>query len=304
MTANPIDGKNFFSFSDYLLERTKCVEESLEKFLPSKGKGHPVLRDAMRYCLIGAGKYFRPILAIASCEASGGEWREIMAPACAIEFIHAYSLAHDDLPAMDDAAARRGKPSCHRQYGHAMAILAGDALLTEAWGLIADWGKRSPDRAEASIKIIAELANGAGLAGMVSGQAYDIDENGAADVDALDDLHRLKTGALIKASVRIGAIAARADEATLEKLSAYAAAVGLAFQVIDDVLDVEGVNTGKDHGADAAKGKRSYPTLVGIEASKRKAQGLIVEAVAALDGLPGPTEPLAAIARYAIERDK
>jgi len=304
MTSNTSGVEKIFSLTEYLTERKIHIEKTLEAALPPAGAGHPVLREAMRYSLLGAGKRFRPILLLASCEACGGDWENAIDAACAVEFVHAYSLVHDDLPAMDDAALRRGRDSCHRKYGEATAILVGDALLTEAWGLLARWGAAAPGRAEVSAGMIHELARGAGIEGMVSGQAYDIEKAGPADIQALDELHRLKTGALIRAAVRMGAIAAGADDGSLDKLTRYAQALGLAFQVVDDILDVEGGDTGKDSGADAALGKRTYPVMVGIECARDKAQALVEEANAALDGLPGPIEPLAAIAQYAVDREK
>ncbi len=304
MTSDAPGVESAFSLSKYLSERRDLIEKALDVALPASGGGHPDLREAMRYSLLGAGKRFRPILTLAACEACGGDWASALDVACAVEFVHAYSLVHDDLPAMDDATLRRGRPACHRKYGEAMAILAGDALLTQAWVLPARWGTAAPGRAEAAMRMSLELAAGAGVDGMVSGQAYDIDDRGPADVRALDDLHRLKTGALIRAAVRMGAIAAGADNKLLDKLTRYAGAVGLAFQVVDDILDVKVADTGKDSGADAARGKRTYPVMVGLEGARARARSLVEEAVAALDNLPGPAEPLAAIAGYTIERDK
>lgn len=293
-----------FSLPQYLAEQRKPVERALEKLLPPDGPGHPTIREGMRHSLLAEGKRFRPVLMLAACEACGGDREEALEPACAIEFVHAYSLVHDDLPAMDDAELRRGQPACHRAFGEANAILVGDALLTEAWGIISRWGMARPGREATALKLTGELARGAGIEGMVSGQAYDIDEQGPRDIEALDGLHRLKTGALIRASVRMGAICAGAGEAELEKLTRYAEAVGLAFQVADDLLDAEGVDTGKDAGADAARGKVTYPALVGINESRDRARQMVAEALDALDGLEGDTEPLAAVAKYAVERKK
>ncbi len=293
-----------FSLPQYLAERRRLVEGTLEKFLPPEGPGHSDIREGMRHSLLAEGKRFRPILMLAACEACGGDPEDALEPACAIEFVHAYSLVHDDLPAMDNAELRRGQPACHRAYGEANAILVGDALLTEAWRIISRWGKERPGREPTALKMMDELACGAGLEGMVSGQAYDIDEQAPAGIDALDNLHRLKTGALIKASVRMGAICAGAGDAELEKLTRYAEAVGLAFQVVDDVLDAEGADMGKDKGADAARGKVTYPVLSGVEESRARGQRLVNVAHEALDGIEGDTGPLAAIAEYAIERKK
>ena len=303
MTTKTTPAGSAFSLSKYLTQRAKFIEDALEASLPSAGPGHPKLREAMRYCLLGAGKRFRPVLTLAACEACGGDWKGVLPAACAVEYVHAYSLAHDDLPAMDNAMLRRGRETCHRKYGEAMAILAGDALLTEAWRLIAAWGAQS-DRTASASKMIEELVRGAGVEGMVSGQVYDIEPEGSPDVEALDKLHRMKTGALICAAVRIGAISAGTNERLLDKLTKYALAVGLAFQVTDDILDLAGRDTGKDTGADASKGKRTYPTMVGMDSSGKKARDLVQEAVSALENFPGPVEPLAEIARYAIERNK
>jgi len=293
-----------FSLPRYLAERRKLVESALRKSLPPEGPGHPAVRAGMRHSLLAEGKRFRPILMLAACEACGGDWEDALEPACAVEFVHAYSLVHDDLPAMDDAELRRGRPTCHRAFGEANAILVGDALLTEAWGIISRWAAARPGRERAALRMMDELARGAGIEGMVSGQAYDIDDHKPADIEALDDLHRLKTGALIKASVRMGAVCAGAGPDELGKLTRYAEAVGLAFQVVDDLLDAEGADTGKDKGADAARGKVTYPVLAGVKGARARAKELLGDALDALEGLEGDTAPLAAIAGYAVERKK
>jgi geranylgeranyl diphosphate synthase type II len=218
--------------------------------------------------------------------------------ACALEYVHTYSLVHDDLPAMDDDDYRRGRPTNHKVYGEAMAILAGDALLTEAFTLVAS----GPEPVRAAL--CRELAVGGGAAGMVGGQVLDIAEDRPAALDYLLRLHRMKTGALIRAACRMGALAAGGDADALARASSYGDAVGLAFQIADDVLDVTATpeQLGKPAGADAAAGRFTFPAVVGLEASKRLAEEKVAEAISAVRPLEGADGPLAALARYAVER--
>ncbi|HSP79272.1 MAG TPA: polyprenyl synthetase family protein, partial [Myxococcaceae bacterium] len=218
--------------------------------------------------------------------------------ACALEFIHTYSLVHDDLPSMDDDDLRRGRPTNHKVYGEAMATLAGDALLTDAFALVA--GGPEPVRR----MLCRELAMGAGSAGMVGGQVLDIAEDRPAHIDYLTRMHRLKTGALIRAACRMGALAGGGDEEALARADTYGDSVGLAFQIADDVLDVTATaeDMGKPVGADAAAGKVKRPAVLGLEASKELAARKVAEAIAAVEPLEGENGPLAALARYVVER--
>ena len=262
----------------------------------------PRLLEAMRYSLLAGGKRLRPVLCLAFAEAVGGSsgagGRAAEDAACALEYVHTYSLVHDDLPAMDDDDLRRGRPTNHKVYGEAMAILAGDALLTEALGLVATGAE--PCRAA----LCRELALGAGAAGMVGGQVLDIAEDRPAELGYLTRLHRLKTGALIRAACRMGVLAAGGDAGALERAHTYGEAVGLAFQIADDLLDVTGsaAELGKPVGADAAAGRFTFPAVLGLEGSRELAARKVAEAVEAVRPLEPSDGPLAALARYAVER--
>ena len=263
------------------------------------------LYDAMRYSVMNGGKRVRPLLAYAACEAFGTPAEQANGAACAVELIHAYSLVHDDLPAMDDDDLRRGQPTTHKAFDEACAILAGDGLQSLAFTALLDPGL-SPQADSIRLAMVQTLANAAGPAGMVGGQAIDLGSVGVKlDQQALEYMHRHKTGALIEASVRLGALAsARADQAQLDALQVYARAVGLAFQVQDDILDVESdtATLGKRQGADIARDKPTYPALLGLDAAKAYAGELRDQALRALSGFGEHAEPLRALARYIVER--
>ncbi|MET1078951.1 MAG: (2E,6E)-farnesyl diphosphate synthase [Pseudomonas sp.] len=261
------------------------------------------LYHAMGYSVVNGGKRIRPLLVYAACEALGGEPARADAAACAVELIHAYSLVHDDLPAMDDDDLRRGQPTTHKAFDEASAILAGDGLQSLAFEVLAD----SPGQdAELRLQMIQCLGRAAGPAGMVGGQAIDLGSVGLKlDRRALEVMHRHKTGALIEASVRLGALASgRANNASLEALQRYAQAVGLAFQVQDDILDVvsDTQTLGKRQGADIARDKPTYPALLGLEPAKAYALELRDQALQAVEGLGPAAEPLRALTRYIVER--
>lgn len=279
------------------------VDAALASALPSPDSPPRRLHAAMRHAVLLGGKRMRPLLVYASGTALGASEACLDAPAAAVELIHAYSLVHDDLPAMDDDALRRGQPTVHVAFDEATAILAGDALQSRAFVVLANCAL--PDAARAAL--CAELA--AAAAGMCAGQALDIDATGRAsgfDIASLERLHALKTGALLRAAVRMGGIAAGADDASRDALDRFADALGLAFQVRDDLLDVEGESAtlGKTAGKDAAQSKPTFPALIGVEASRARLDGLAADMRDALSALPVDTSALAALGRLAIERDR
>ena len=277
------------------------VDAAIERALPAAGGEPRRLHAAMRHATLDGGKRMRPLLVYATGTAFGADEAVLDAPAAAVELVHAYSLVHDDLPAMDDDALRRGKPTVHVAFDEATAILAGDALQALAFELLA----AAPADASARVDMLRELAMAAGARGMCGGQALDIDATGVAiDADALQRLHALKTGALLRASVRLGAIAARADAATFRQLDAFADALGLAFQVRDDLLDVEGdsATLGKTAGKDAAQAKATFPALLGLEPTRARLRALADEMQAALAPLGARAAVLAALGRQAVER--
>jgi geranylgeranyl diphosphate synthase type II len=283
-----------------LAERRQRVDQALERWLPPQEDHLPKIHEAMRYSVFAGGKRLRPILAILACEAVGGPPEDAMPVAAALEMVHTYSLIHDDLPAMDDDDYRRGRRTCHRVYGEAIAILAGDALLTHAFRVLADAGSTRL-RAEGRLQIIAEIADAAGSRGMVGGQVMDILAEGhEIDRPTLLRLHTYKTGALIRASVRVGGIAGEAEEGKLQALTRYAERVGLAFQVVDDILDIEGATAemGKTAGSDLRRKKATYPAVMGLEESRRQAAHLLEEAKDALRPLGEKGATLAALADF------
>lgn len=281
----------------------KLVEEALEHYLPAATESPARLHEAMRYSVLAGGKKLRPVLAMATCEALGGAPNSVLPAACALELIHAYSLVHDDLPAMDDDALRRGRPTCHIAFDEATAILCGDALQSLAFQIAANAPALS---AQQRLDMVAELARASGHAGMVGGQAIDLAAVGKKlDLPALEHMHRRKTGALIEAATVLGAIAAgAASTAVLTAVRRYAAALGLAFQVKDDILDVEGETgtLGKQQGADAERNKPTYPALLGLDAARAHLDALHQEACDALQGLPGNVQALRGLADFVVRR--
>ncbi len=261
------------------------------------------LASAMRYSLLGGGKRTRPLLALLAAEACGADPEDALPAACALEMVHTYSLIHDDLPAMDDDDLRRGRPTCHKAFDEATAVLAGDALLTLAFEVVL-----RDTRPEAAARCALALAEAAGPSGMVGGQMADLEAEGRddANVEALEAIHRRKTGALLRAALRMGGLVAGAPEASLRALDVYGHAVGLAFQIVDDLLDVQGdeAKLGKRVGKDSGLGKWTYPGLLGVEGSRARARQLADEAVAALAPLGGRGDRLRALAVQLLERDR
>jgi geranylgeranyl diphosphate synthase type II len=326
----------------YLDQKREFIDSYLKSYLDAPSSP-AVLHEAMQYSLMAGGKRIRPILAMASYEACGGDAKTIIPQAAALELIHTYSLIHDDLPAMDDDDLRRGKPTSHKVFGEAMAILAGDALLTEAFLMITETNSPLPpftkvgnknieppftkvknknikppfykggvggfsgERIKPSslLKAVREIALAGGAYGMVGGQAQDIlSENEEPDRDTLDFIHTHKTAALIAASVRIGPILANSRKKQLHALTKYGENIGLTFQIIDDILDVEGTTEelGKSAGSDRKKKKMTYPSLFGIDGARKKATDLVKEAIDALKIFSSEADPLREIAGYLRER--
>ncbi|AIR89231.1 polyprenyl synthetase family protein [Pseudomonas cremoricolorata] len=281
------------------------VDAALEPLFQAPAPELERLYAAMRYSVMNGGKRVRPLLAYAACEALDAPAELANGAACAVELIHAYSLVHDDLPAMDDDDLRRGQPTTHKAFDEACAILAGDGLQSLAFGALLD-PRLSPQSDSIRLRMVQALSAAAGPAGMVGGQAIDLGSVGVKlDQQALEFMHRHKTGALIEASVRLGALASgQADEQRLQALQVYARAVGLAFQVQDDILDVESdtATLGKRQGADIARDKPTYPALLGLEAAKAYAIELRDQALVAVQGFGESAEPLRALARYIVER--
>ena len=291
---------------EYLKEQCARVDAALDKYLPKETELPHSLHKAMRYSVFAGGKRVRPILMLAACQAVGGDTERAMPAACAMEMIHTYSLIHDDLPAMDDDDFRRGNPTNHKVFGEAIAILAGDALLTEAFKLTSDPRAAHGSDPAAQLAVIHEIATCAGSYGMVGGQVVDMESEGSRDIDlpTVQYIHTHKTGALIKASVKAGAILGGADEKKLAAITRYGEAAGLAFQIADDILDIEGTTEeiGKDAGSDEARGKATYPAVMGLSAAKEEAQAMMDEALSALDIFGVEADPLREIAKYIVKR--
>jgi geranylgeranyl diphosphate synthase type II len=291
----------------YIREKKGVVDEALEKFLPEhRGPAADVV-EAMRYSLFAGGKRLRPILCLAAAQAVGGDESRVLPVACALELIHTYSLIHDDLPVMDDDDLRRGKPTNHKVYGEAVALLAGDGLLTEAFRLMTDMGGLDGEEAVRRLKVIEIVATAAGYQGMVGGQVVDIQsEGGEVSLPLVQFIHRHKTAALLTASVTAGGILGGGIEDQISALNLYGQHIGLAFQISDDILDIEGDSRkmGKSAGSDERKGKLTYPSVLGLDKSKDIQEEMIDSAIGALKGFDREAEPLRQIARYIIERNR
>ena len=281
----------------------KRIEDFLQQLLDPSPAPVPGLLAAMRYSTLGGGKRLRPLLVYATGEALGTPGAALDRIAAAVEIIHVYSLIHDDLPAMDDDDLRRGKPTCHRMHGEALAILAGDALQALAFAVLVD--EAIGLGAEARVRLIQELAEAAGIRGMAGGQAMDLAAQGKAlSLEELETMHRLKTGALIRASILMPARATETDPGLAASLGAYADCIGLAFQIRDDVLDVEGdpALMGKACGADSLLQKATFPALLGLEASRRRARELVEQGLEHLQPLGPEADLLRFLARYIVDR--
>jgi geranylgeranyl diphosphate synthase type II len=300
------------TLNEYLEARRAEIDAALDALLPSPPECPASLAEAMRYSVTAGGKRLRPILCLASCESVGGDRTAAMPAACAIELIHTYSLVHDDLPAMDNDTLRRGQPTLHVVAGEGMAILAGDGLLTEAFAVLA----REPRGLNATLidrklRVLGIIATAAGASGMVGGQAMDLgfvatdsETRPALDADALQLMHAKKTGALIRAAAMAGAVMGGGSDGDIDAVDRAAADLGLAFQIVDDILDVEGASAalGKTAGKDAAAGKPTYPSIYGVEASRRMADECLERAAATLKKASLANSWLVEIGRWMVER--
>ena len=300
---SPGEPQQNFDFKAYLNQARERVETALDA---SMGPERPEsLRDAMRYSLLAGGKRLRPILCLAACELVGGDASKAMPTAVALEMIHTMSLIHDDLPAMDNDDLRRGRPTNHKVYGDAMAILAGDALLSRAFEMVA---VRSADvPAERLVKVVGELALVSGAPGLVGGQVVDLEcEGKQVDLETLEYIHLHKTAALLRACVVAGALIGGASDAQVQAMRTYANGIGLAFQIVDDILDVTASSEvlGKTAGKDLLADKTTYPKLIGLESSRTRALELVGEAKAALQPWKDRAQPLLALADYVASRDR
>jgi len=289
----------------YLKRKREVVDRALESLVPASSTFPPTIFDAMRYSLFAGGKRVRPLLALAAAESLGASATGLVPIAASLELIHTYSLIHDDLPAMDNDDLRRGRPTCHKVYGDAIAILAGDGLLNLAFEVLSDAKRTKTVPAPRLLMIIAEIARAAGVFGMVGGQVVDMESEGKdVDFPTLEYIHTHKTGALLRASVRVGAIYGRASEKRLRALTRYGEYVGLAFQIADDILDLTGTEDeiGKDVGSDLKKGKKTFPAFYGLEESRRRAREVSDRAVQSLKEFDRKADPLRELARYIVTR--
>jgi geranylgeranyl pyrophosphate synthase len=292
-----------------LAEHGRLVEDALDRYLPPEDAPPVEVHRAMRYSVFAGGKRLRPILVIAGAEVAGAPPEQVLPSACAVELIHTYSLIHDDLPAMDDSAIRRGRPTCHVVFGEAMAVLAGDALHAHAFELLASNAVVPGCNAARVVRAIRELTLGIGSEGMVGGQVLDVlaaAEAGGRGEAAVRQIHALKTGALIRASLKIGAILGGAGDAEVRALDRYGQSVGLAFQIVDDILDVVGETgkLGKGTGADASQSKVTFPSVVGLERSRGLAVDATRDAVKVLAPLGTRGRHLEELAMFLLERDR
>jgi geranylgeranyl pyrophosphate synthase len=292
-------------FAAHVRSLQQRAEEVLDRTLSQADVPTARLREAMRYSVLGGGKRLRPLLVYCTGEAFGASLDALDAPAAAVEIIHAYSLVHDDLPAMDDDDLRRGRPTCHKVYGEGMAVLVGDALQAYAFEVLAE-DRHAALSDSARLSCLRVLAQGIGTLGMAGGQAIDLEAVGRQlDLPNLEIMHRRKTGALIRASVLMGAIAAGVDDAaTLAALEVYGDEMGLAFQIQDDILDVAGdaATLGKATGADAARDKPTYPSLLGLDVARERADWHRDRAISALGSLGRPSASLESLARFVVDR--
>lgn len=293
-------------FNQELKKKIELVDEYLNQYLPEIDNYQSSIYQAMRYSLFAGGKRLRPVITLACCEAVGGEVLQAISFGCAIEMIHTYSLIHDDLPAMDNDEYRRGQLTCHKMFGEAMAILAGDALLNKAFEVAVDASVKNGTAPGKAMKALSVIAHAGGTEGMIGGQVVDLEaENQPIDEHHLKYMHLHKTGALIIASAKAGAIVGGGSDKEIEALAVYGRNIGLAFQIKDDILDVEGKQEklGKPIGSDASNGKSTFVSLMGMEKSKRLVKSLSEEAAAQIEIFGDRKWFLTALAKYLIDRE-
>ena len=291
------------TLKDYLTARTAAVDAALDGYLPKAKQRPATIHAAMRYTVFAGGKRLRPVMCLAAAEACGGEAAAALAPACAVELLHTYSLVHDDLPCMDDDDLRRGRPTCHKVYGEGMAVLCGDALLTHAFAVLA---QTPVTRRYATREHVAELATAGGSTQLIGGQVMDLEGEGKSLTKRqLVLIHEAKTAALLTTSLRLGAMTANATPAKLAALSQFGHALGLAFQVIDDILDVTQSTAvlGKTAGKDQAVAKATYPAIIGLPAARREATRLTQVALQALQPFGAKGERLRELANHLLLRE-
>ena len=295
---------NSFDLNSYLSSKRKQINQALDSIFSNTSNK---IVKAMKYSLMAGGKRIRPVLCVAAAETVGGQSQDVISAACALEMIHTYSLIHDDLPSMDNDDIRRGQPTCHVAFDEATAILAGDALLTLAFEVLSSTEFVQDNHVRNWMNVIHTLSTAAGYKGMIEGQMQDMAGEGhLLCLEDLENMHALKTGALIEASVTVGAILGKGSPDQIQQLKTYSKNIGLAFQVTDDLLDVEGDPNvmGKDAGSDQARSKSTYPALLGIEQSKQFAKKLVNNALKALDYFDNKAQPLRAIAYYIVDRKR
>lgn len=307
--------RTMLDFEQYLAEQADAVEIFLDRNLPAEDAYPPSIHKAIRYSLFAGGKRLRPVLTLAACEAVGGRREDALPAAAALEMIHTYSLIHDDLPAMDNDDLRRGKPTSHVVFGEAIAILAGDALLTHAFHLLATSCVKSDPASQVGqvddahnarrLRAVGVLAAAAGMDGMIGGQVIDLESEGKnVDASTLDRIHRKKTGALMEAAARLGALMGGGSDEEIERIAGFGREIGLAFQIVDDLLDVEGdpAELGKSAGKDLEAGKATYPGIHGPERARHRAKELAEQAIELVTPLGPKAEPLALLARRVVDR--
>ena len=297
---------NSYDLDTYLVSMRKQINATLVTMLNSVANSS-LISKAMKYSLMAGGKRLRPILCLAATEAVGGKYENTMRAACALEMIHTYSLIHDDLPAMDNDDLRRGQPTCHLAFNEATAILAGDGLLTLAFQILSTNNFTNENQALRWLRVLHHIASAAGYEGMIEGQMRDIASEGKQlEIEALEKMPALKTGALIEASIHTGVVLGGGSQKQIERLRIYAKNIGLAFQIVDDILDVEGdpAVMGKGVGTDQTRKKNTYPALMGIKESRVFARKLVSNSLQALNYFDNKSDPLRAIAQYIIERER